>query len=81
VQTYVLGSDITLNAPINLPTGATMTLVLSQDATGGRKLTANYQYKFPGGSKTLSSVPYSIDMVNIFNLGTIYMSAISLRYA
>jgi hypothetical protein len=46
-QEIVLTGNITINAPTetNIPPGTTMTLVLTQDATGGRTMTFNAVYK------------------------------------
>lgn len=74
-------SNFTLSLPINMPVGATLTIWVSQDATGKRKLTPHISYKFAGGNKTLSTIPLSTDMINIFKASEVlYYAAISLRY-
>jgi hypothetical protein len=42
--------DFTLNAPDNLIAGAVFWVRITQDGTGGRTITFNSAYKFPGGA-------------------------------
>ena len=69
----------------NLPTGGSVTLIITQDGTGSRTATfgtdGSTAVKFAGGSKTLSTAASAIDVVSIFNDGTNYIGNLSLSYA
>jgi hypothetical protein len=81
VQTFTVTNNFTLNAPNNLPIGATMTLIIKQDAVGNRSMTPESgQYIFASGVKTLTTTANAIDMINIFNSGDVYMAALTLDY-
>ena len=84
VHTVTLGVS-TQFAVSNLATGQSITLIITQDGTGGR--TASFSegdstaVKFAGGSKTLSTAANAIDVVTIFNDGTQYIANLALAYA
>lgn len=80
VQKWTLVGDITLNAPINMSTGQSMTLILSQDGTGNRVLTPNAAYLFASAFNTLSTAAGAIDMLNIFYDGTEYYCTLTVGY-
>jgi hypothetical protein len=81
VQTFTVTGNFTLNAPVNLPTGATMTLILKQDGTGSRLMSPQSgQYIFASGVKTLTTTANAVDMLNIFNTGSGYMAALTTDY-
>ena len=69
----------------NLPTGATGTIIITQD--GGGSNTASFgtdgstAVKFAGGTPTLSTAGNAIDVVTIFNDGTNYLGNIAKAYA
>ena len=52
-----------------------MTLVLTQDGTGGRTLTSSM--KFAGGIDTLSTNPNAIDVMSVFYDGSTYYATLS----
>jgi hypothetical protein len=81
VKTATLTGNITVdtNNITNMPTGGTMTLILTQDGTGSRTLTSNI--KFAGGSKTLSTAAGAIDTISIYNDGTNLLAALVKGYA
>ena len=82
VQTVTLNSaTVTFNAPINMPTGGNITLILTQDGTGSRVASWNAAYKFAGGSKTLSTGPGDIDVVSIFYDGTNYLASLGTDFS
>lgn len=68
----------------SLPTGGTMTLIITQDGTGARTATfgtdTSTAVKFPGGTPTLTGSPGSIDIVTVFNDGTNYLGNIIKNY-
>jgi len=69
----------------NLPTGGTVTLIITQDSTGSRTATfgtdTSTTVKFVGGTPALSTASNSIDVVTIFNDGTNYLGNIAKAYA
>jgi hypothetical protein len=77
VHTVTLTGNVTFAAPTNMAAGNSLTLILTQDATGGRTGTWNASYKWLGGTPTLSTTAASIDVVNIFYDGTNYITGIS----
>jgi hypothetical protein len=68
----------------SLPTGGTVTLIITQDGTGARTATfgtdTSTAVKFPGGTPTLTGSPGSIDIVTVFNDGTNYLGNIIKNY-
>jgi hypothetical protein len=78
---YTVRSNFTLLTPNNMPIGSTITVILTQDETGSKIMTANSQYKFAAGVKDLSSAAGAVDMLNIFKITeTQYLAALSLGY-
>ena len=60
-----LAGNRALANPTNLVDGAAYTLVIVQDATGGRTLSYGSMYKFPGGTApTLSTGANAIDVLS-----------------
>jgi len=72
--------SFTLNAPSNLPEGGSMTIIITQDGTGGRVMTPAVSYKFAGGFKTLSLQANAVDMLNIFRVGNLYLTTLTTGY-
>ena len=81
VQTYTLTGNCWLGLPTNMPTGASLTLVISQDGSGGWGMTSNSSYKYSGGSKTLSTAASAIDVINMFYTGSIYLASLTTGYS
>jgi hypothetical protein len=80
-QTMTLNNNLTLNAPVSMPTGSSMKLVITQDVSGSRLLSPNGAYKFLGGVNTLTTAGNAIDIINIFYDGTNYLSEIKKNYS
>ena len=80
VQKATLTGNITLNSPVNMSTGQSLTLIFTQDATGNRTMTADAAYKFAGNFRTLSTAANSIDMLNMFYDGTTYYVTLTTGY-
>jgi hypothetical protein len=80
-QTMTLNNNLTLNAPVSMPTGSSMKLVISQDVSGSRLLSPNGAYKFLGGVNTLTTAGNAIDIINVFYDGTNYLSEIKKGYS
>lgn len=79
IYNYTLNGNITLSSLSNAVAGTSMTIILTQDATGSRTLTSTM--KFAGGSKTLSTAANSIDIMSVFYDGTTYYATLSKGYA
>jgi hypothetical protein len=56
-----------------------MTIIITQDGTGGRTLTSSM--KFAGASKTLSTAASAVDIISVFYDGTTYYATLSKGYA
>jgi hypothetical protein len=80
-QTMTLNNNLTLNAPVSMPSGSSMKLVITQDVSGSRILSPNGAYKFLGGVNTLTTAGNAIDIINIFYDGTNYLSEIKKNYS
>lgn len=73
VQRITANNNFTLGAPLNMATGQSITLIIQQDVTGSRTMTANAVYKFAYGVRNLSTASQAIDMLSIFYDGTNYL--------
>jgi hypothetical protein len=85
VQTMTLTGNITLNEPVDLPVGGTMTVIFKQDGTGSRLISyQSSKFIFASGIKTLTTTANAVDMLNIFNTGVVgasqYMCALTTNY-
>jgi len=69
----------------NLPTGGTVTLIITQDGSGSRTATfgtdGSSAVKFPGGAPTLSTGAGDIDVVTIINDGTNFLGNCAKDYS
>jgi len=69
----------------NLPTGGTVTLIITQDGGGSNTATfgtdGSTAVKFAGGTPTLSTAGNAIDVITIFNDGANYLGNIAKAYA
>jgi hypothetical protein len=63
----------------NISAGQSVSVIITQDGTGGRTLTSDL--KFAGGSKTLSTDANSIDVINVFYDGTRFLASLVTGYA
>jgi hypothetical protein len=82
IHNYTATQNFTLNAPINMPVGGSMTIVVTQDSSGNRTMTANSYYKFASSIKTLSTSANSVDMMNFVRTGTnTYLTVLTKGYA
>jgi len=76
---YTLNGNVTINSLANVATGSSATIVLTQDATGGRTLTSSML--FAGGTKTLSTAAGAVDIISVFYDGSTYYATLSKGYA
>lgn len=67
--------------PVGLTPGQTITVVVKQDATGGRLATFGSLWKFKGGAKTLSTAANAIDKITAFYDGTNLLANLDAAYA
>ena len=79
VHTVTLAHNTTFTIS-NLPTGGSVTIIITQDGTGSRT-GAFTSTKFAGGTPTLSTAAASIDVVTIFNDGTNKIATIAKAFA
>ena len=82
IHNYVATQNFTLNAPINMPVGAAMTIVVTQDGNGNRTMTPNAYYRFASNIRTLSTGANSVDMMNFVRTSpTTYLTVLTKGYA
>ena len=79
VQTVTLNGNATINGFTNAEAGQSITLIITQDATGSRTLASTML--FAGGDATLSTDPNSIDVLGIFYDGTTYYASLTTGFA
>ena len=79
VHTVTLAHSTTFTIS-NLPTGGTVTIIITQDGTGSHT-GAFTSVKFAGGTPTLSTDANAIDVVTIFNDGTSKIANIAKAFA
>ncbi len=82
IHNYVARQNFTLNPPVNMPIGAAMTIVVTQDETGNRTMTPNAYYKFASNIRTLSTGANSVDMMNFVRTSSnTYLTVLTKGYA
>ena len=79
VQTITLNNDLTLNTLASATVGQTLTLIITQDGTGGRTLSSSM--KFAGGAKTLSTAASAVDIMTVFWDGSNYWASLSTNFS
>ena len=79
IYQYTLTGNITLNSLNNSVAGTSMTIILTQDATGNRILSSSM--KFLGGVKILSTAAAANDIVYVFYDGSTYYCTLTTGYA
>lgn len=80
VQSITLSGSITLNALGTPETGDSMTLIVTQPASGG-PYTLTSSMKFAGGTKTLSTAANAIDIISVVYDGTNYYASLSTNFS
>lgn len=81
VQTVTATGNFTLALPSNIAAGSNLTLIITQDGTGGRTFSPNASYKFANGLKTLSTAANKIDIMTIFYDGSRYLCSLNRNYS
>ena len=79
IQKLTLTGNITLNSLANAVAGRSMTLILTQDGTGGHVLSTTM--KFSDGYSTLSVLAGAIDIISVFYDGSTYYATLTVGYA
>jgi hypothetical protein len=80
VQEVTLTGNSTINSIQNIQRGQSLTLIITQDGTGGRTLTMGSNFKFAGGVNTLSTAANAIDVLSIFYTGSTYIASLSTNF-
>jgi hypothetical protein len=80
--TITLDNTLTLSNSTftNYASGASVTLIITQDGTGGRTLSTS-QIKWAGASSTLSTAAGAIDIANFYYDGTTWYGSLVKGYA
>jgi hypothetical protein len=73
-----LNGNLTLNG-FTGSAGQSLTLIITQDATGARTLSSTM--KFAGASKVLSLSPLAVDFITIFYDGSTYWASLNKGFA
>jgi hypothetical protein len=81
IQTVTANNNFTLALPVNMPSGSSITAIITQDSSGNRRLTASSGYIFASGYKTLSTQPNTVDLLNIFKAGSVHFVTLTTGYA
>jgi hypothetical protein len=79
IRSITLTGNVTFSAFTSPVSGQTITLIITQDATGSRTLTSTM--KFAGGSKTLSTAANAIDILTVSYIGTTYYASLVKGFA
>jgi hypothetical protein len=78
IQTLTATGDIVINDVVNIVSGQSITLLITQDATGNRTLTSTM--KFASNVRTLSTAANSTDIISIVYVGTVYYASLTRGY-
>jgi hypothetical protein len=79
IRTITLTGNVTFSAFTTPVSGQTITLIITQDATGSRTLTSTM--KFSGASKTLSTAANAVDILTVSYIGTTYYASLAKGFA
>ena len=78
IYTYTATGDFTLDALLNVVAGTNMTLIITQDGTGGWVMSSSML--FAGGNSTLSTAAGAVDIMKVFYSGTTYYATLFTGY-
>lgn len=76
VKEIILDNNITLGAPINMNDGQKLTIKFTQTISGGKTVSFDSSYKFPGGLTQVTSSASSTDIMSTLKIGNFYYSTI-----
>lgn len=78
---YRLSGNSTLNQPINMNNGQSITIFLTQDSTGNRNMSFNTGYLFSNGiTPTLNLLPSGTDILQVIKLRNKLYSTFASNY-
>jgi hypothetical protein len=78
---YTLSGSSTLNAPINMNNGQSITIFLTQDATGNRNMSFNSGYLFSNGiTPSLNFLPSGTDILQVIKARNKLYSTFASNY-
>jgi hypothetical protein len=80
IQRATAVGNFTVNLS-NVGVGRSITMIITQDGTGGRTMTPPANMKFASAFKTLSTAAGAVDMMNIFFDGSTYYCTLTTGYA
>jgi hypothetical protein len=80
-QKITLTGSITWNAFANAVAGQSMTMIITQPASGGPYTLTSTTPKWAGASKTLSTAANAVDIVTMFYDGSTYWASLSKGFA
>ena len=72
---------LTVDIPINITIGKSISIILIQDSIGGHAIDANSLYLFASGFKDFNILPDGISMMNIFFDGVLYYVTLTEGYS
>jgi hypothetical protein len=78
IQRFTATANFTFNGFTNPVTGQSATIIITQDATGGRVMTSTML--FAGGLKTLSTGAGECDIISVFYDGINYYASLTKGY-
>lgn len=81
MQKITLTGAVTFANPTNVSTGSAGSIIIRQDGTGTRTATWGANWKFAGGSKTLSTAANAVDRVDWEYDGTTLMANLVKAFA
>ena len=85
IQRITLTGSINFQGFATETDGASITLVITQDGTGGRTFTegldSNGRMLFAGGTQTLSTAANAIDIMTISFINGIYYASLSTNFS
>ena len=71
---FTATSDFTLVNPSNVVAGGIYYIIVKQDATGGRQITFDSNFKFRGVTPTLSPDPNATDVIAVVATGSTFLA-------
>lgn len=78
---FVLTGNSTLNTPINMNNGQSITIFLNQDASGSRGMSFNSAYLFSNGiTPSLNFVPSGVDIMQVIRVNNKYFTTFASNY-
>jgi hypothetical protein len=77
IQSITLTGSITWNGFANPVSGQSMTMIITQPASGGPYTLTSTGLKFSGGSKTLSTAANAVDIITVSYIGNTHYASLA----